>query len=77
MKTGLEPSLSPKTSPRAQNMKTGQEPSVPSKTSLGAQSMQTGPDVLSTVENESRNAKHENGTWRPRYQPKRSRERKT
>jgi hypothetical protein len=44
---------------------------------LGAQNMKKGPDALFTAENESRNAKHENGTWRPRYRQKHVRGRKT
>jgi hypothetical protein len=52
-------------------------PSVPPKTSSGAQNMKTGPDALGITENESENAKHENGTRRPRYRLKRVRMRKT
>jgi hypothetical protein len=39
---------------------------VPPKTSLAAQNMKTGPDALGNTENESRRAKHENGTGHPR-----------
>jgi hypothetical protein len=39
--------------------------------------MKTGPDALSTVENESGSAKHENGTRRTRHRRKRFRELKT
>jgi hypothetical protein len=39
--------------------------------------MQMGNDVLGTAPNESGNAKHENGSRRPRYRPKRARELKT
>jgi hypothetical protein len=45
-------------------------PSVPPKMSPGGQNMKTGPDALGTVENESRRAKQENGTRRPRYRRK-------
>jgi hypothetical protein len=43
----------------------------------GVQNMKTGPDALITAPNESGSAKHENGTLRSRYHPKRVRERKT
>jgi hypothetical protein len=39
--------------------------------------MKTGPDALVNEENESRSAKHQNGTQRPRYRRKRVQERKT
>jgi hypothetical protein len=39
--------------------------------------MKTGRDALVTAENDSRRAKHENGTRRPRYRRKRVRVRKT
>jgi hypothetical protein len=42
-----------------------------------AQNMKTGPDALGTAENESDNAKHENGTRRTRHRRNRVRERKT
>jgi hypothetical protein len=32
--------------------------------------MKTGPDASDSSENESKRAKHENGTWRPRYRGK-------
>jgi hypothetical protein len=38
---------------------------VPSKTSPRAQNMKLGPDALGTAENESRRAKHENGSPTP------------
>jgi hypothetical protein len=38
--------------------------------------MKTGPDALDTAENESRSAKNENGTRRPRYRRKQVRQRK-
>jgi hypothetical protein len=53
-------------SPGAENMKKVHDASVPPNTSTGAQNMKTGLDALGTVEKESRSAKHENGTRRPR-----------
>jgi hypothetical protein len=52
-------------------------PSAPPKTCLGAQNMKTGPSALGTIENESGSAKHEKGSWRPRYHRKWVRELKT
>jgi hypothetical protein len=74
-KRDLTPSVPPKMGLGPQNMNT--RPMVPSKMSLRVQNMKTGPDALGIVENESRSAKHENGTRRPRYHWKRVRERKT
>jgi hypothetical protein len=39
--------------------------------------MKTGPDAHGTAKNDSRNAKHENGTRRPGNRQKRVRQRKT
>jgi hypothetical protein len=50
--------------------------SVPPKMSPGAQNMKKEPDAIGTAENEFGSAKHENGTWRPRYRRKHVRERK-
>jgi hypothetical protein len=50
---------------------------IPPKMSPGAQNMNMGPDALGTAENESRCAKHEYGTRRPRYRRKRVRTCKT
>jgi hypothetical protein len=44
--------------------------------SPGAQNMITGPDTHGTAENESEQAKHENGTGWPQYRQKRERKRK-
>jgi hypothetical protein len=41
--------------------------------SLGAQNLKKGPDALYIAENESRSAKHEYGTRRPRHRQKRVR----
>jgi hypothetical protein len=45
--------------------------------SLGAQNMKAGPEALGTAENESGQAKHENGTRHPWYRRKRVWELKT
>jgi hypothetical protein len=45
--------------------------------SPGAQNIKTRPAVLGTAENDSRRAKHENGTRRPRDRRKYVPERKT
>jgi hypothetical protein len=52
-------------------------PSVLREMSPGAQNKKMRADTLGTVENESQNAKHENGTRRPRYRLKRVQGRKT
>jgi hypothetical protein len=51
--------------------------SVMPKMSPKAQNMKTGPGAIFIVENESENAKHENGTRRPRYRRKCVRESKS
>jgi hypothetical protein len=63
-----------KMSPGAQTRKLDSAPSI---TSSVVQNMKMGPDALGTVEKESGSAKHESGTRRPRYRPKRVRKRKT
>jgi hypothetical protein len=73
-KRDLTPSVSSKTSQGAQNMKIGPDAL---RTALETQNMKTGLGALGTVENESKSAKHVNGTRRPRYRPKRFRERNT
>jgi hypothetical protein len=71
------PSVSPKTSPGAQNMKRVPDALGTPKMSLGTKNMKTGPGAHGNAENESDSAKHEKGTLRPRYRRKRVRERKT
>jgi hypothetical protein len=51
-------------------MKTGPDALSTAKKSPGAQNMKTGADVLGTAENEYEDAKHENGTRRPRNRRK-------
>jgi hypothetical protein len=55
--------------------KRDQTHSVPPKMSPGAQNIKTGTDALSTAENESGRAKHENGIRRTRHRRKLVRER--
>jgi hypothetical protein len=45
-------------------------PSATLKTCPGAENLKRGPDALGTAENESRRAKHENGTRCPQYRRK-------
>jgi hypothetical protein len=65
---------------RVQERKTWQLDSTPSlqpKMSPGSQNMKIGLGALDTACNGSMSTKHENGTRRPRYLPKRVQERKT
>jgi hypothetical protein len=64
------PSVPPKTSPGVENMKTGWDAlGTAEKESVRAKH-QMGPEAPDTAENESRCAKCENGTIRPRYRRK-------
>jgi hypothetical protein len=61
----------------AQNVKLYLTPSVPPRTGMWAQNMKMGPDTLGIAQNKFGSTKHENGTQRPRYSPKRGWKRET